>query len=178
MDAEGGRLTASGWYRASKFFLKPGRAPQHNVLEVIAGERVWDRPLPQGSNKVRIDVDCDELGQIDSSGKFTSIVDPSLIDPSGRLVARPIAPALRGPVPVAMIYYLVLTETYWAFGPNQQGPSEVKGPPEWRIETFQYEPSVTIDVAMRYLAKLRDASSSAVIRSNADRSIATLRHLH
>jgi hypothetical protein len=177
MDEQGGRLTAAGWYRASKFFVKPSRTPRRYVLEVIAGERIWDRPSPQGSNRVRIDADCDALGQIDSSGRFTSVLDPVLIDPTGRPVTRPIHARLYGPVPIAQIYYLVRTDTHWEFGPNREGLKEVKGPPEWRIETFEFEPVVTIETAIRYLTKLRDESSSEVIKRNADKSIATLRHL-
>jgi hypothetical protein len=179
MDREGGRLTTSGWYRASKFFVKPGRAPQHYVLEVMGGEAVGDGfPRPKGaSNRVRIDMSVDARGQIDSSGRFTSTLDPSLIDASGHLLTQPSHPRLSGPLPLAEIYDLVLTDNYWEFGANGEGPKEVKGPPEWRIETFAFEPRVTIEAAIRYLTKLRDESSSEVIRKNADKSIATLHHL-
>jgi hypothetical protein len=179
MDGEGGRLTASGWYRASKFFVKPGRAPQHYVLQVIGGEAVGDGfPWPKGtSNRVRIHVSVDARGQIDSSGRFTPVLDPSLIDPSGRPLTQLAHPSLSGPLPIIQIYDLVLTDTYWEFGPSREGAREVKGPLEWRIETFEFEPRVTIDVAIRYLTKLRDESSSEVIKRNADKSIATLRGL-
>jgi hypothetical protein len=179
MDEQGGRLTASGRDKAAKFFVKPGREPQHHVLEVIGGERIDDGfPLLKGTTRVRIDVSVDARGQIDSDGRFTSVLDPSLIDPSGRPLTRPIHARLRGPLPIAEIFYLVLTDTYWQFGPNRGGLREVKGSPEWRIETFQFEPSVTIDTAIRYLTKLRDDSGSEVIRSNADQSITILRRLH
>lgn len=179
IDGGGGRLTASGWDNAAKFFIKPGRAPRHYVLMVIGGERIEKgSPLPKGATRVRTDVYVDARGQIDSSGRFTSVLDPSLIDPSGRPLTEPAHPRLRGPLPIAQVYYLVLTDTFWQFGPNGEGPNVVKGPPEWRIETFAFEPIVTIETALRYLTKLRDESSSEVIRMNADKSITTLRHLH
>jgi hypothetical protein len=179
IDEEGGRLTASGWAKAAKFFVKPERPPRHYVLEVIGGERIEDGfPLATGATRVRIDVAVDARGQIDSSGRFTSVLDPSLIDPSGRPLTGPIHPRLRGPLPIAEIYYLVLTNSYWEVRPNGGGPREVKGSPEWRLETFAFEPSVTIKAAIRYLTKLRDESSSEVTRGNADKSITTLRHLH
>jgi hypothetical protein len=53
----------------------------------------------------------------------------------------------------------------------------VKGPPEWRIETFEIEPWVTIEAAIRYLTRLRDESSSGITKRNADESIATFRRL-
>jgi hypothetical protein len=92
MDEEGGRLTASGWDKAAKFFVKPSPAPRYHVLEVIGGERIEDGfPWPKGATKrVRIDVLVDARGQIDSSGHFTSVLDPSLIDPSGRPGLAPI----------------------------------------------------------------------------------------
>jgi hypothetical protein len=74
-------------------------------------------------------------------------------------------------------YDLVLTATHWEFGPNLEGPREVKGPPEWRIETFEIEPWVTIEAAIRYLTRLRDESSSGITKRNADESIATFRRL-
>lgn len=180
MDEGGGRLTADGWYRASRFFVKPGWAPHHYVLLVIGGERVEQgSSRPEGaSNRVRIDVEVDARGQIDSFGRFTSVLDPSLIDPTGHPVMQSIHARLRGPLPIAQVYYLVQTDTYWEFGPNRKGLRQVKGPPEWRIETFAFEPMVTIGTAIRYLTKLHNESSSEVMRKNAEKSIAVLRHLH
>jgi hypothetical protein len=53
----------------------------------------------------------------------------------------------------------------------------MKGPPEWRIETFEFEPWVTIEVAIRYLTQLRDGSNGETITRNADKSITILRRL-
>ena len=117
------------------------------------------------------------IRQIDPSGRFTSMVAPSLLDPSGHPVKKLEPPFGHGPAPVVKPYALVFTETHWEFGPKGEGLHEVKGPPEWRIETFEFEPWITIDVAIRYLTKLRDESKSAAIRANADKSIATLRRL-
>jgi hypothetical protein len=61
-------------------------------------------------------------------------------------------------------YILILTDTYWEFGPKGEGPREVKGPPEWRLENFEHECWVVKDVATRYLTKLRDESSSKAIK--------------
>jgi hypothetical protein len=128
MDEQGGRLTPSGWYGASKFFVKPVRPPRQYVLEVIGGEEVdGGFPWPEGaSNRFRIHVSADARGQIDGAGRFTSVLDPSLIDPSGSLLTKPVHPRLRGPLPLVQIYDLVLTDTFWEFGPNRDGPREVK----------------------------------------------------
>ena len=178
IDAEGGRLSTSGWYKSSEFFVKPSQAPRQYVLEVIRDEKMWDSPISAGEeNKVRIDVDCSALGQIDSLGRFTSMVGPSLIDSLGRPVSRPKPPFLNGPAPMAVIYYLVLTDSYWGFGPDRHGLRQVKGPLEWRIESFQYEPMVRIDAAIRYLTEVGDQSHSEVTKKNAQKSIAALRLL-
>lgn len=176
MDAEGERLTTSGWYRASRFFVKPGRPPQHYVVAVTDGERVTDPdPWFKGDNRAQISVVCSAIGQIDASGRFTFVVAPDLMDSSGRPVSQPVTPQINGPAPTVRVYDLVLTDTHWEFGPGLEGPREVKGAPEWRIETFEFEPWVTIEVAIRYLTRLRDKSSSEIVRKNADKSIAVLR---
>jgi hypothetical protein len=175
MEAEGERLTVAGWYKASNYFIKPERPPQGYTVTVTDGERVEgvrvNGPRAEGY------VLCSGVGQIDSLGRFTSVVAPSLLDILGRPV-KPEAPFMYGPTaPVERVYNLVLTETHWEFGPNGEGPRELKGPPEWRIEKFEFEPWISIEVAIRYLTKLRDESNSDVIKGNAEKSVATLRGL-
>ena len=82
-----------------------------------------------------------------------------------------------GPAPLLRLYDLVLTDTYWEFGPTRDGVHEVKGRPQWRIEAFEFEPWVTIQAAIRYLTQLRDESKSEAIKNNAEKSIAVLRRL-
>ena len=90
---------------------------------------------------------------------------------------QPVTPQATGSVATERVYDLVLTDTHREFGPRGEGHREVKGLPEWRIETFEFQPWVTIKVAIRYLEQLRDESSSEIIKKNADKSIATLRRL-
>jgi hypothetical protein len=178
MDAAGERLTADGWYKASAFFVKPGRPTQRLAFNVEEGERVEDsNPWYKERNRAEVFVGCWAVGQVDSSGRFTSLVAPSLIGPSGSRSRRPGTPQIHGPAPLERPYDLVLTDTRWEFGPSLEGPREVKGPPDWRIETFEFEPWVTIEVAIRYLTRLRDESSSEIIKRNADKSIVALRRL-
>jgi hypothetical protein len=176
LDRDGGRLTESGWYAAARFFVKPGRPrpPQPYVLEVIANEMVDNAPNPWvklGDNRVEVGSNLDALGQIDSLGRFTSVIQTSLLVPFGPPVAQ------RGPVQFVVMWRLVLTDTYWEFGPNREGPREVKGPLEWRIEECPFEPRVSIDAAIRYLTKLRDELAGAAVRANAEKSIADLGRL-
>ena len=180
MDSVGGRLTPKGWYRGTAYFVKPARPPSGLVMAVMKGERVYPGPSPWykgGNNRVKIEVDYLAMGQIDSLGRFTSMVAPELIDHTGRPLKQPATPLLHGQARVLRPYLLVLTDAHWEFGPNGEGPRELKGPPEWRIENFEFEPNVTIDAAIRYLTKLRTESQSEAIKKNADNSIATLLRL-
>jgi hypothetical protein len=165
MDMDGERLTVSGWYAAGRFFVTPGRPPQRHVLAVIEGESVTDSDssFKEGSKRVQLSVACSELGQIDSSGRFTTLVAPSLIGTSGRPSVSPGAPQIHGPAALVRIYDLVLTDTHSEFGPRREDLREVRGTPEWRIETFELEPVVSVKAAIQYLS---DSAMSPVARSS------------
>lgn len=176
LDAEGERLTVGGWYRASTFFVKPAKQPEQKVVAVMDSERIDDHPIIHG-NRAEVEVPCSAVGQIDSSGRFTALVAPLLMNPAGRVLRQPGAQQIRGPAPLMRMYDLVLTDTHWEFGPGRDDLHQVKGAPEWRIETFEFEPWVTIEAGIRYLTQLRSESSSETIKNNAVNSIATLRRL-
>ena len=82
MDSEGGRLTTNGWYRAARFFVKPPSQPRYRIVVVMGGEVIEEHPRIIG-NRTKVGLRRDELGQIDSAGRFTSLVAPSLLDSSG-----------------------------------------------------------------------------------------------
>lgn len=165
MDSEGGRLTTNGWYRAARFFVKPPSQPRYRIVVVMGGEVIEEHPRIIG-NRTKVGLRRDELGQIDSAGRFTSLVAPSLLDSSGHYRKKPWGPELHGPVYVGGHYELVLTDTYWEFTPGREGLREVRGAPEWRIENFDIHPLVTVPAAIRYLTRLRDDSDSEVIKRN------------
>ena len=61
MDSAGGRLTDSGWYKASKFFSRPARPPKDRVIGVIAGfEDIYNNPYYKVTNKEQVEVKCVE----------------------------------------------------------------------------------------------------------------------
>lgn len=181
MDADGGRLTVEGWYRASPYFVKPGPAPQEHVMEVIEAERVTgsDPWFKGGPNRLALGVICKALGQVDSSGRFISVTFPMLNASAEHDYSGPVKgyPQIHGPHFPGRSYVLVLSDTHWEFGPERKDLLEVKGQPEWRIENFEWEPWVTTEAAIRYLTRLRDESSSEIIKRNAAQSIATLGRL-
>jgi len=174
-DGAGERLTTRGWYEASKFFVKADRPPSSRAVAVIDGERVDEHVFIDG-NRAEVQVPCSIVGQLDALGRFTFVVHPLLLDAQGHLSKRD-DEQLEGPEPLVIVYQLVLTGRHREFGPAGEGPQEVEGPVQWRIEHFQYEPWVRIDAAMRYLTRLQNGASDEVVRRNAAKSITVLRRL-
>lgn len=172
MDGEGARLSDSGWYSASRFFIHPERPPQDRVIGVMTGGSVPD--IPVTGHQVHAIVRCWALGQIDPSARFVAVIAPYLVDGSGHLSKLP-ADVAFGPDMLMMRYTLALTGTHWEFGAGRDGPHEVSGPPEWRIEDFELVPWVTVDVAIRHLTHIRESSRSPAVKANAEKSIAAIR---
>ena len=170
LDAAGVRLTASGWYGSNHFFLRPDKPPKAPIFGVMFGESIYHTKVEGKTAEVWLLRGT--VGQIDAVGHFTSVVEPEL----RRLRrAAPDDPLITGPTRVDFVYQLVLTDSYWEFGPNGEGLRQVKGVPQWKLEYFSPEPWVTVDVAIKYLATLREKLSSEIVKKNADESIAALR---
>jgi len=176
MDAAGERLNVGGWSRAYRFFVRPEPPPENYVISVIEGERIDDHPQREGS-RAEIAVMCSAVGQIDASARFTRIVAPRLADSSKAPSRQLGTQQINGPAPLMRQYQLVLTNNHWEFGPNLKDLRRVNGAPEWRIETFESEPWVTIPAAIRYLLQLRGNARSDVARNNAAQSIALLQSI-
>jgi len=145
-------------------------------VEVIAGEAFEEHPRIIG-NRTTVHIRRDSLGQIDSAGRFTTLVSPSLLDSSGQLTKKPWEQEMHGPVLFGAVYELVLTDTHWEFTPGYKDLQEVRGAPEWRIEGVWKTHAVTVPAAIRYLTRLRDESGSEVRKRNATKSIADLQRL-
>jgi len=160
VDSAGGRLTPSGWREAADFFVRPSLPPQDMAMTVMTGERVTGVKVTD--NRAELWILFSGEGRIDSRGRFT----------------RTIAPGLNGPAAIEQQYFLILTETHWELGASREAPRQVKGPLEWRIETFESEPRITVEAAIHYLRELRDSATDPQVKRNADHSIATLKHLH
>jgi len=52
------------------------------------------------------------------------------------------------------VYDLILTGTRWEFGPGLKGLREVRGAAEWRIDTFEPVPVISVEAAVQYLSRL------------------------
>jgi hypothetical protein len=176
-EMAGARLTDGGWYRSAHYFLKPERPPSYRVLAVIKPDKPpYGAPYYRVLGGRRVDgyLPCSFLGQIDSAGRFTSMVVPSLVDGTGRWIRSPV-PIIHGPAMFEFVFELVQTDSYWEFDSKLNRPHQVKGPTEWKLMTFSWQSPVTVDTAIRYLEGLSHESNSEAIRRNAVKSIEKLR---
>lgn len=151
MDANGERLTTAGWKKGNTFFLNPGPPSRDRGLGVMTGEVVGEAKV--SGTRAEVWTDFDYLGKVCPTGRFSRSLGGS--------------PPVKGPIPSRRRYSLVLI--------GSQATAE--GSSEWRIEDFEPNSMVTMDVAIRYLQRLRHETRRDDIRKNAERSIAQLRAL-
>jgi hypothetical protein len=106
MDANGERLTASGWKKGNAFFLHPAPPPSDRVLGVMAAGEIIGEATVNG-DKAEVWTEFDFLGKIYPTGRFSRSLGGS--------------PPVEGPLPSASKYRLALTEKEWKiedFQPN------------------------------------------------------------
>jgi hypothetical protein len=157
------------------FFAKSAPLPRYRVVEVIEEETIHEPDI--NGNRATIRTGMEMLGQIDPSGRFTTQIAPSLLDPSGELHKKPPEMVAYGPTHWSAVFDFVLTDTHWEFTPDGKDLREVRGAPEWRIVGQWRATRVTVPVAIRYLTRLHDETSSEVIKRNAKKSIADIQRL-
>jgi hypothetical protein len=155
MDANSERLTTSGWKKCNVFFLHPGLPPRDRVIGVMAGEIVGEATVK--GDKAEVWTEFDFLGKIYPTGRFSRSLGGS--------------PPLKSPVPSSSKYRLILVDQHSNSG---AGEAAGGGASRWKIEDFASDSMVTIDVAIRYLERLRDKSDNDDVKKNAERSIAEL----
>jgi hypothetical protein len=146
MDADGMRLTPSGWNKGNSFFLHPAPPPHDRVLGVIAtGENIGEATV--NGDRAEVWTEFDFIGNVYPDGRFSRSIEAS--------------PPVRGPVSSRRKYVLVHA-------------GAARGASEWKIEDFEPNPMVSVHVAIQYLERLRDATDKDDIRKNANRSISEL----
>ena len=75
-------------------------------------------------------------------------------------------------------FNLFLTNVYATLGTDEKAAKGENWPFEWRIEGVQpAEMRVTVDAAIRYVTRMRDKTTAAVIKKNADQTLAKLMRL-
>ena len=155
VDANGERLTTSGWKKCNVFFLHPGFPPRDRVIGVMAGEIVGEATVK--GDKAEVWTEFDFLGKVYPTGRFSRSLDGS--------------PPVKGPVPSSSKYRLILVDQHSNSG---AGEAAGGGASRWKIEDFASDSMVKVNVAIRYLERLRDKSDNDDVKKNAERSIAEL----
>jgi hypothetical protein len=75
-------------------------------------------------------------------------------------------------------FNLVPTNVYATLGTDEKAAKRKNWPFEWRIEGVQpAEMRVTADAAIRYVTRMRDKTTAAVIKKKADQTLAKLMRL-
>ncbi len=132
MDANGERLTTTGWKKGNTFFLNPGPRPHDRVLGVMTGEFVGEAKVTGARAEVWTEFDF--LGKVYPTGQFSQSLGGS--------------PPANGPLPSRSRYGLLLVDQH-----------SDSGSQAWKIEDFSSNSLVTIDAAICYLERLRHETS-------------------
>lgn len=105
-------------------------------------------------DKAEVWTDFNFIGKIYPTGKFSRSLGGS--------------PPVKGPLSSTRKYTLTLTGQH--FGATAQ---QNKGP-QWKIDEFEPNSMVTVDVAIHYLEQLRNKSNSQSFKKNAEQAIREL----
>lgn len=165
MEAQGGRLSPEGWSQGAVFFVKPASFQKRTTMLIIDDVILGQTKINGGQAEVWAEYLA--FGKLDWVGRFNSTVGFA-----GGSSQYPV----KGPTKFREPYKLKLSSEHWDLA-NDGTLKAANGPAEWRIDPFQPEPRISIETAIRYLITLRDKTTDAVIKKNAQRSIAALQRL-
>jgi hypothetical protein len=164
LEKGGEGLTPEGWNSQVVFFaLRPGPLWEH-VL--VIGDDPWTsfeaRLSPEG-DLAEIGFSCHPVAYLRSSMRLT--------------YAAPGAPRVTPDCCAQDTGYVFrLSDKYWQTEPDGS-VKEVMGPLAWRIvEAYPSAPWVTLEVAIHYVTDVRDKATDPVIRANAEKTLASLKH--
>lgn len=157
--ANGAFLTPEGWKMAGRLFEQSNAFPGDGVISLMATGGSLGENWVEG-NKAEVETKwIDYLGTIDSALRFKPP---------------------RQDVPVIMtsfLFHLVYTNKHREIGTNGEIIRETTGPWEWKIEDPQIVRWTTVERAVEYVSLMRDKTDSALVKKNADRTIATLKRM-
>src|ERR1700723_776630 len=158
-DASGKQLTQQTAWEVQPFLAEQNAWSSPAEIEIIKDYRVRRFPESQGT-RTQVTVDYNVWGGLDSSFSFTSLGGPLQNQP------RPI------PEGFELIHLNSQSER------QPQGSSQTAGSEEWKIVKYPPEPHISLEEAIRYVRETGFASRSALLRSNAQRTLAELQKLY
>jgi hypothetical protein len=153
LDLQGKQLTLEGRQEVAQFFVKPESPPLKDI--VVAMDCVVSEPAMNG-NTADFYVEQMMLGHLDSSLSYKP--------------ANPDHP--DDPIMVRRDQSLVLTGEYWKAGPGGEN-QKIIGPPTWRIDS-QHSPSISVEAAIGYVARMRDSTNDKTAKENANKTLTVL----
>jgi hypothetical protein len=157
LDAEGKQLASDGWREVSAFFVQPGSLRREKVTIV----RDFGLSNASISDETKADVMVEYLyvGELNSG---TAVFEQ----------------ALPANMKIRVDFDLILTVKRTRSGQVEAAEGtteEASEPVTWKILGPVPEPHITLDAAIRYATEMRDKTSSAVIKKNAERTLAALK---
>jgi hypothetical protein len=158
VETEGGRLTPEGWRKASAFFVRSSPfTPDTTIVVIEKSYSVWD-PMVIPPNTTSVTVEIRPLGQIDSILRYTA--------PTRRFYKT------------SRHFNLVQTDHRWEVGAKGEPSKKVTVPMQWLIDGPNDTLMLDVATAIRYVTDRRDKTSDPTVKSNADKTLASLAKLH
>lgn len=157
--ASGAFLTPAGWKRAAKLYEQaPPFSPRDEISLMGTGGSVGEYWVRGDKAEVQTKW-TDYFGTIDSALRY----EPLKTDTHLTMAFY--------------VFHLLYTNKHRDLGPNGETIREVIGPTEWKIEEPLMARWTTIPQALEYVTRMRESTDDPLIRKNADRTIAILKHL-
>jgi len=154
--ANGAFLTPEGWKKAGKLFEQSNAFPPDGEILLMGTGGNLGEDWVKG-NEAQVETKwTDDMGTIDSTLRFK--------------------PPRQDVVMTSYVFCLVYTNKHRDIGRNGETVRELTGPWEWKIAEPQTYRVTTPDRAVEYLALMRDKTDSPLIKKNADKTIAALKH--
>jgi hypothetical protein len=157
MDLDGKQLSPDGRKEMGTFLVQPG--PQHWETIEIMKEIGVGHALIHDENRAEVGTLSFRWGEL---------------DPRTALLKIDAMPDVK----ILGSYDLVLGDQYGQLGSDGGGATESTGSLEWRISGPIWGPQISVDTATCYVADLRDKTTDPVIKRNAAKTLAELKHLH
>jgi hypothetical protein len=159
--SRGALLTPTGWKAASRFFYESQAFP-HNGTIFLTSSATAAMIGEMWVKGDRADVQTkwtDYFGSIDSSLRYKPESRPAAV------------------VMTVYDFHMIYTNKHRDMAASG-AVTETTGPWEWKLEEPQKVRWTTVARALEYLTRARDTSDDPVIRENAEKTIAALKHLH
>ena len=165
-ETDGGRITSEGWYKASRFFIRPSLQPPANeVIHITAnGHADSIEETARTQNWAEISVTTNELGQLGSTLRFRPSPQRG---PNGVLL-------LRGPV---VAFHLVLADSHWELNQDGSRGQQLRTSPQWLIDCADRSLWINLDTAIRYVTEMQARTIDPAIKKNASVTISALKKL-